>query len=1001
MKYKFILFLLFIVNLIHAQKNNVNYSIKWVDAKNGLNQLSVRYCVPDNNGFVWIATELGLYRYDGSNLKEINENKYPSLSKQRITRLGKDINTGKIYLQTFPENNQYIIDNNNIERVSTFDNEKNAIITFNNLSFTSSSSIIRNVLKHQQAEGILNEYFSNTSLDACLNSNFLFLPQFNHFLVFDKTGTLIKKKYSFSTNLQLFQFGEKVLAADKGKIFFISESKNNAKRIKVDAIFQKYLNRDFGNQSNIEIFGSNNCYYLKFKNKIFQIELKKDTIITSFLFDAPSDDITSICYLKKDNLYFVGTQTRGFAILKPIPFNTILFDDRTNYKSVNYCYSVAAISNNKWYSASGWTFNPKTLKSNIKNFHIENNNVRFILPYKNKFYNNSNNNLWDIESHYKIYEFQYPNYKIEKKAGFTGYTYYRGQLFLTDADAIYYLKNNTLKTDLNFNNFFSKKPINGICSLDNLIIIPTSKGVYKYSPENKTVTIVKGLENVNARYIKPINKQAYWVGCYGEGLFLVDKNKVYHALDSNIELTTTHAIEEDKQGNLWISTNNGLLKIEKQIALHKILNNQPITSYKYSTEDGLLTNEFNGGGTHPSLQTKEGILGFPSMKGFVWFNPDEVPMNPFNGIIVMDKVLVDDKKNISSINNSYFIPKETNFITLNFNYGYYYNRQNLTISYRFEDQNIWTEIKGNTFQIARYKKGQHKLYIKISTHDFSTKNDITQSFSINFEPRYYEMWWFWGICFFFFVIFIFTSYFIGLYISKRGKDKLKLKIDERTNELKLSVLELEMSKESLDKSLQVKNILLKEIHHRVKNNLQLVMSILNIQASDKENTSIEGFIEKGQSRIASMVLIHENLYQKEDIGNIDFETYTKSLVNNIRTTFGEISERIAVHINMKDVFFDVQTSIPIGLIINELVTNSFKHGFPNEKSGLITISIELLSGTNYKLTIKDTGIGFPKEKVEKKSIGLELVSLLVLQLKGKFTIDSKNGTVFEIIFAIP
>jgi two-component sensor histidine kinase len=232
------------------------------------------------------------------------------------------------------------------------------------------------------------------------------------------------------------------------------------------------------------------------------------------------------------------------------------------------------------------------------------------------------------------------------------------------------------------------------------------------------------------------------------------------------------------------------------------------------------------------------------------------------------------------------------------------------------------------------------------------------------------------------------------------KEYLKEKIKEQTAELQLTILDLEISKESLDKSLQVKNVLLKEIHHRVKNNLQLVMSILNIQATDKENTSIEGFIEKGQSRIASMVLIHENLYQKEDIDNINFETYTESLVKNIRTTFGEISERITVHIKINDVFFDIQTSIPLGLIINELVTNSFKHGFPYEKQGQITISIELISDTNYKLSIEDTGIGFPKDKVEKKSIGLELVSLLVLQLKGKLIINSKNGTTFEIVFPV-
>ncbi len=255
------------------------------------------------------------------------------------------------------------------------------------------------------------------------------------------------------------------------------------------------------------------------------------------------------------------------------------------------------------------------------------------------------------------------------------------------------------------------------------------------------------------------------------------------------------------------------------------------------------------------------------------------------------------------------------------------------------------------------------------------------------------------ILFFLIVMFVLIT---GIVLLALFNNKKKNKLLHNKNKIiSDKIILVEKQKIELYKSLQERELLLKEIHHRVKNNLQLVMSILNIQASDKENTSIEGFIEKGQSRIASMVLIHENLYQKEDIGNIDFETYTESLVNNIRTTFGEISERIDVYIKMENVFFDIQTSIPLGLIINELVTNSFKHGFPNEKKGQITISIELLSSKNYKLSIEDSGIGFPKDKADKKSIGLELVSLLVQQLKGKLTIDSNNGTVFEILFATP
>ena len=147
-----------------------------------------------------------------------------------------------------------------------------------------------------------------------------------------------------------------------------------------------------------------------------------------------------------------------------------------------------------------------------------------------------------------------------------------------------------------------------------------------------------------------------------------------------------------------------------------------------------------------------------------------------------------------------------------------------------------------------------------------------------------------------------------------------------------------------------------------------------------------------------MVLIHENLYKWEDVGNINFEEYTSSLVDNIKTSFGERSKNISVFIHMDDIYFDIQTSIPICLIINEIVTNAFKHAFNNVNVGKISISIKLIENNSYLLNISDNGSGYYFEEKRNKSIGLELVSLLVLQLKGEFSIINEKGTNIQIKF---
>lgn len=1004
MKFYFVILLIFINYLGFAQANEKHYTIKWLNAENGLKQLSVRYCVPDNYGFVWIATELGLYRYDGLNLVEIKDKRYPSLSKQRITRLGKDEATGKIYLQTSPEDYQYVIDQTSIEQITPEKKSRQAIFTFNNFCFTASNPLVKNVLNRTNSHQYIKEYGNVTSLSACLTSTFLYLPRYDHLLVFDRNG-FIKNDYLFS-NLQLMQFGETIVAATKHKVSLINKGEISSNTIFVDAILQKYLDRDIIIQSSIEIFGSKNRYYLKYNGDIFQIRFQNNTLTTHFLFKTPAEDISSIAYSEKENFYIIGTRTQGVAVLKPVLFNTIYCDEKKSNKSSNYCYAVAAISDKEWYSASGWHFNPKSSEIKVDTFLIDKRSTRFILPYRGQFYNNSKGDFWNIKNNKNDYDFNFQKSNNNNYLGFSGFTYHNGQLYLSNNIEIYFLKNNTLETDVSLNKKFNGREINGICSIDNKLIIPTTKGVYCYLPNTKKVTVVKGLENVNSRYIKPINKQSYWVGCYGDGLFLVDKNIVYKVTDATIDLNTAHAIEEDAAGNLWISTNDGILATNKREAFYKIRNKQPINCYRYSTDDGLLTNEFNGGGTHPSLHTKEGIIGFPSMKGFVWFQPNHITKHLFTGTIVLNSIVVNNKTVIAPKNNQYSIPKNVEVLDFNFSYGYYYNRDNLTIAYRFEDQANWTTIKGNSFQVGRYKKGTHKLLIRITTHGFDDKQGVTKAFQMDFEARYYEESWFWLLIVLLSLSLLVLSYQIGLYLNKNRALQLQAKIDEKTTELSQNIVQLETSKAELEnskaqisKSLHEKDVLLKEVHHRVKNNLQLIMSMLNIQARRNNYANIHEFLQKGENRISAMSLIHQRLYQSEEFSDrINIQLYIEDLVISINQTFENMAERIQVNVNAHNIILNLSTAIPLGLIVNELVTNALKHGFPDDKKGIVSVAIQNTDAMQFELIIADNGVGFNKENKKTKSFGLDLISLLTAQLNGTVIFENQDTTKATITF---
>lgn len=214
--------------------------------------------------------------------------------------------------------------------------------------------------------------------------------------------------------------------------------------------------------------------------------------------------------------------------------------------------------------------------------------------------------------------------------------------------------------------------------------------------------------------------------------------------------------------------------------------------------------------------------------------------------------------------------------------------------------------------------------------------------------------------------------------------------------IKKKNLLIENEKLFVKKSLQEKETLLKEIHHRVKNNMQLVMSLLSIQAQEK-NQNITDFMQVSRSRILSMALIHENLYQSESLSNVNFKTYTENLIQIIKNALNTNHSNIDIQIDINDVYLDVQVAIPLGLIINELVSNAYKYAFPENRNGII--QIQLIHKTrNNQLTIKDNGIGLNTPANAKKTLGLQLVEELVFQIDGQMTILNRNGLEYKIRF---
>jgi PAS domain S-box-containing protein len=208
---------------------------------------------------------------------------------------------------------------------------------------------------------------------------------------------------------------------------------------------------------------------------------------------------------------------------------------------------------------------------------------------------------------------------------------------------------------------------------------------------------------------------------------------------------------------------------------------------------------------------------------------------------------------------------------------------------------------------------------------------------------------------------------------------------------------------NLKNSLAEKEILLREIHHRVKNNLQTISSLLDLQAeSINEPKNLEVF-RSSQSRIRSMALIHERLYKSEDLSKIKASEYINNLMDYLEGTYYSPSWNTEITTDIQNLYLDLDVAIPCGLIINELVSNSMKYAFPGSRKGNIKVSLQPDASENLVLMIKDDGIGIPLTMItlDSQSLGLQLVKLLVKQLNGKMEIDGTMGTRITIIFPKP
>jgi PAS domain S-box-containing protein len=333
-----------------------------------------------------------------------------------------------------------------------------------------------------------------------------------------------------------------------------------------------------------------------------------------------------------------------------------------------------------------------------------------------------------------------------------------------------------------------------------------------------------------------------------------------------------------------------------------------------------------------------------------------------------------------------------------------FSSQRMRLRYGWTSPGIFTQAENSLFKNWAQKSAVFHGWVKIMEQgevisgrvsDFTSNEKTALSAhgiqSLVIVPVFVEGLW-WGI--------------MGFEECKTEREWTGAEIDALRTSVSILGLAIERkhAQERVLSTLREKEVLLREIHHRVKNNMQVTSSLLKLQARQIEDEGLLKILKESENRIRAMALIHEKLYRSENLASIRFKDYVQDLVRNQFASYSVSQKKVTVDLEIEDIYLEIDFATPCGMIITELVSNALKYAFPGDRKGHIMVSLRLLDNDRYELMVKDDGAGLPKDIDPKDttSFGLYLLRLLAeKQLKGKMEIFRSNGTQCRIRFEKP
>lgn len=1004
------------------------YEVKHFTDENGLPQNSVRSIISDAHGYIWLATERGLARFDGNRFVNY-DNLGNSFAARSIYGFNLDPQSRKGSVLAMTSNQVWI---RIVDGKAAIDSTLRGYPLHRSANVSKARDLHLIESLPDLNEAAVTHYRHGIAAVYPLSAgrHFVYDEQNIGYYVNNKMEQL--HPFPGRSFFRFFRLGENLYYLDeKLKPTRFAGTGGNSRPEETILTGPLLADANYNLTGQYQIFWNNcsNQTFISTGSRLYELRPSKDGSLVSTLilegFDFRGKDIKTVFLQSETGRLFFGSQLNGLYILSKKPFRTLV---APSAQSDNVYYGQALIEHNKIATLTGTAFSldsrsfgaitPLTL---IKK-HVQWDKYNIIRDRAGTLWSKRRETLFRFTGDGKriLSSWKVPD---EIKQLYQGPN---GRIWIgTNSLGLYYLDPDKIGAQPHF---FAGRHLSNISWMqqqgNEIMWIGTGKGLYKIHLPSEKLSQIKGFFDMYIRslYI-PDNHDEIWVTTYSNGVFLLKNGKLTRfPLDKEQYLSSAHCIVEDSSGYFWITTNKGLFQIRRTDLLSYATKPFDLYYHYYSKIAGFNTNEFNGGCQPCGLKAYGGLISFPSINGLVWFVPERVRPELPNGEMFIDSPDIHDSSFVID-SGKILVKSGVPQIILKVSTPYFGEPYNLRISYRIfkgdEPLLEWQPLQENrSISVPFSGGGNYKLVVR-KLGGFGVSNYSTMRLDISVSQRYYETWLFKAFVVTLVLLLFYVIMKQRLKLIKRQNVALEMKIRERTEHLEKTLSILSDSEKQLEQQVKLHIHVIASISHDIRAPVRHTSYVLEYGQrliEEKKYDSAVTLLKQIRQAVDNMYNMIDNLVnfvkpEVRGVTNAVTQVNLGELINNKILLFEHIAAANNANINYEIAGGETILTDPklLSIIIHNLIDNAIKIRYGS------TLQIYIRrTPSDLHLIFEDNGPGLPAELIrwlnssnsEEDSFlpaGYEGLGLLLLKQISKIlhvdlNVTNRPGATIQLIF---